>query len=63
MGEQLDDFSDLVIDTEEGPVKLGDLVEALFDHIFNLQQFIYEHGHTEEQFGAWLREYERRELN
>lgn len=42
---------------------VSDVVNALFDHVASLQQFIAEHGHTQEDFKAWLREYEKRSMN
>lgn len=42
---------------------MNDVVNALFDHIYNMQQFLAEHGYTQQDFKSWLKEYEKRNMN
>ena len=52
-----------VLQLTDGKTTVNDVVDALFEHVCNLQQFMAEHGHTEKEFKSWLKEYERRSMN
>ena len=61
--EEEDELGSLALSYGDGKTTVTDVIDALFEHVHNLQQFIAGHGHTEKEFKSWLKDYERRGMN
>lgn len=57
------DFEGLVSSLLDDPDLLASTLDVLFDHIENLQFFLEESGHEQQEFEEWLDRKTKRVLN